>query len=176
MANKPKSRRRRGRYLKGSVDEQLDLSTLAPATLISVDFDEAVNERTLISSIVYDASMKGFTPATDVGPIMVGVAHGDYSDPEIEAVIENLGSWNEGNKISQEISKRLVRILGIFPSPSSALDSVNLNDGLTKKAKLNWILLQGQSLTYWAYNLGQAAVATTDPRLQLSGHANLWPR
>ncbi len=178
MAKKGRGRRRRsmGRYIKGRVDEDLDMGTLAAKTLVGTTFDETVNERTLVSSIVASWSISGWTPGIDDGPVIFGVAHGDYSDAEIEEVIENTGSWDEGNKISQEISKRLVRTIGSFDTPADANSVVAVNEGRPVKTKLNWILNQGVRLKIWAYNAGTSAFATTNPIVHAAGHANLFPR
>ncbi len=181
MAKRGRGSRKRamGKYLKGNVDENLDLGTLASRTLVRVAFDETVNERTLVSSIEALISMADFTPADGSGPITVGIAHSDYTAAEIEEVIENTGSWNEGNLVqSREVAKRLVRVLGIFPSSpgGGATGIAVLNDGKPIKEKLNWILLQGQTLALWAYNQGSAAVGGTDPNITLQGHANLFPK
>ena len=165
-----------GKYIRGSINEQLALATLAAATLVSATFDEAVQERTLVSSIVAAWSLSDFTDATGDGPIMVGVAHNDYSDAEIEAVIEATGSWDEGDLVQQELSKRKIRRIGIFGGgvQSGGQDRV-LNDGKVIKTKLNWILNQGQTLKVWAYNLGSSSL-TTGALVRTEGHANLWPR
>ncbi len=180
MMAKPRRRRRRrmGKYLKGNVDENLDLGTLASGTLVSADFDETVNERTLISSLVAIWTLSDFTPADGSGPIVVGVAHSDYTDAEIEAVIENAGSWNEGDLVSQEVSSRKIRKIGMFAtSPGGGATGIqSLNDGKPIKTKLNWILNQGQTISLWAYNMGSAAVGGTDPNVNAQGHVNLWPR
>ncbi len=174
---KARRRRRMGRYIRGGVDENLGLGTLAAATLVSAIFDNVVNERTLISSLVASWSLSNWTPIESVGPIVVGVAHSDYTDAEIEEYIENLNSWDEGALIqSREINRRLVRRVGQFDIPASATESSVLNHGKPIKTKLNWILLQGQSLRYWAYNQGTAAIATTNPDVRLQGHANLFPK
>ncbi len=165
-----------GRYLKGRVDETLTLSALAAATAAITDFDEVVNERTLVSSLVATWSMDDFTEGADSGPIEVGVAHNDYTGAEIEEFLENTGSWNEGAKVEQEISRRQIRAIGVFESAQQALGTTSLNEGKPLKTKLNWILNQGDTLRLWAYNRGTAAVATTVPNVHASGHANLWPR
>ncbi len=170
-------RRRMGKYLRGGIDENLGLSTLGAKTLISTPFDETVNERTLVSSVVASYSLAEFTPGNNDGPILVGLAHSDYTDAEIQAVIDQTLSWNEGDKVGQEVAKRLVRRIGQFPGPASvSTEAVVLNDGKPIKTKLNWILLQGQTLRLWAYNLGTSALATTSPIVTAQGHANLWPR
>ncbi len=164
-----------GKYIRGNIDEFLALVTLGGKTVVADPFDDAVNERTLISSIVATYSLRNFTPATDDGPIMIGVAHSDYSAAEIEEYIENTGSWDEGNKVSQEIASRLVRILGTFETPTGVDDARTLADGKKMKTKLNWILNQGQTLDFFAYNLGSSAL-TTGAIVSAQGHANLWPR
>ncbi len=171
-------RRRRpmGKYLRGNVNENLDLSTLGAKVAIEASFDEVVNERTLVSSIVARWSMNNFTPAATAGPILVGVAHSAYSATLIEEWIETTGSWNETDLPEQEIAQRKIRRVGIFDTPDAASDSAVLNDGKAIKTKLNWILNQSQTLVVWAYNLGNAALATTSPQVQVEGHANLWPR
>ncbi len=94
MARKPRGRRRRSMkgYLKGNIDESLSLGTLATKTLVADTWDESPEEKTLISSIVCTWSLDNITPGQ--GPLIFGVAHSDYSDAEIEAVIENQASWD----------------------------------------------------------------------------------
>ncbi len=164
-----------GKYMRGTIDENLQLGALGSKVLISDTWDEAVEERTLISSIVATWSLDQLTAPQ--GPIIFGVAHSDYSDAEIEAVIENAGSWAEGNKVSQEISKRLVRVIGTFAATlGSGAQDLNFADGKTVKTKLNWILTTGDTLKMWAYNVSGNPLATTDPALRANGHANLWAR
>ncbi len=93
-------------YVKGNVDENLSLGSLATKTLISDTWDDSVQVRSLVSSIVCSWSLDQLT--SPQGPILFGVAHEDYTDAEIEQVIENAGSWAVGNKIAQEINKRQV--------------------------------------------------------------------
>ncbi len=165
-----------GRYIKGRAEEDLDIGTLASRTLVSDIFDNVVNERTYVSSADLIWSLDQMTTGNNIGPVMCGLAHSDYSDAEIEAVIENTGSWDEGDLIKQEINTRKIRIVGVFRNPQDNTDSWVLNDGRPIKTKLGWMLLQGQSLRLWAYNMGSAAFATTDPDMYAVGHVNLWPR
>ncbi len=178
MANKPRRRRRRmGRYLRGNVDEELALTALAAKDVVGAVFDEVVNERTRVTSIEATWSLANFTPIANAGPVIVGVAHGDYTDAEIEEWIEQSGQWNEGNLVSsREVAKRLIRQIGAFETPDDAADISVLNDGKSIKTKLNWILLQGQTLRIWAFNSGSAAIATTVPQVGANGHVNLFPQ
>ncbi len=172
---KPKQKRFK-RYIRGKIQERLDLGTLAANTLVSVDMSGVVEERTLVSSISATWSLHDFTPTAGDGPIVVGVAHSDYTDAEIEAFLEDSGSWTEGNKVEQEINRRKVRIIGTIRAPGSSSRYESLQDGKMIKTKLNWILTTGQTLSVWAYNAGDSAIATTDPDVSVTGHANLWPR
>ncbi|MFQ0997901.1 hypothetical protein [Gilliamella sp. CG33] len=178
MARKarPRRRRRMGRYIRGNIDLDLSLGTLASKTAV-LDATEVVTEKALVSSIVATYSLSNMTAAADVGPIEVGVAHSDYSLAEIEGYLERTVSWSEGDLISKEISSRKVRRVGVFdfPSPSGS-GSYSLNDGKAIKTKLNWILTTGQGLNFWYYNQGTQALATTDPNGNIVGHANIWPR
>ncbi len=180
MAKHPvKGRRRRpmGKYMKGAVEETLTLGTLAARTLISDIFDNVTEEKAFVSSLVATWTLDEFTNAIGDGPIAVGVAHSDYTDAEIETVIKNTGSWKQGDLIQQEISVRKVRIIGTFRTSQADSQGIAvLNDGKPIKTKLNWLLMSGQSLRLWAYNMGDNALATTVPNVQIIGHANLWGR
>ncbi len=178
MVKKPQRRRRNmGQYIRGNIDENLLLGTLATKTLISDDWDEQVQERALISSIVATWSLDQVT--SPQGPILFGVAHSDYTAAEIEEVIENAGSWSVGDKVNQEISKRLVREIGTLQADSessSGPTDYKFNNGRMMKTKLNWMLETGQTLKMWAYNLSASPLATTDPALRANGHANIWQK
>ncbi len=160
-------------YLKGNIEESLALGTLGTRTLIADTFDESPEEKTLISSIVATWALNGIVSGQ--GPIAFGVAHSDYSDAEIEAVLENVASWDQGSKVEQEIAKRLVRQIGVFVSQTgSGTNDVEFNDGKPMKTKLNWRLNTGDTLKMWAYNISDDALSTADPVMKCNGHANLW--
>ncbi len=172
MAKARGKRRSMQGYLKGNVEEQLSLGTLAAKTLVSDTWDESPEEKTLISSIVVTWSISGLTAGQ--GPLQFGVAHGDYSDAEIEAVLENVASWDQGSKVEQEVAKRLVRQIGQMVSAAGADQDVGFNDGKPLKTKLNWRLNSGDTLKMWVYNSSDGALSTTVPVLHCNGHANLW--
>lgn len=165
------------RYIRGVVNAEEAFGAMAAKAANSTPFPEAVTEQARISSIVAQYSLENFTPTSGAGPIMVGVMHSDYTTTELEEFIENVSSWEEGNLVqSKEIGRRLIRIVGTFPTPASALVASVLNDGKPIKTKLNWPLSSGQTLRLWVYNLGTASVATTTPIAQCRGHCNLWPQ
>ncbi len=158
------------RYIRGQIDLEFALGALAANALVSAAVDESVNERSLISSIVVAYSYGEHQP--DQGPLVVGVAHSDYSAAEILAYLENSGSWNEGDLPAQEIAKRKVRRIGTFDGTAA---QGRLNDGKPIKTKLNWILNTGQTLDFWVLNEDDS-VLTTGTDIILSGHANIWPQ
>ncbi len=164
------------RYIRGNIDNDFSLGTLAGSTAILSANVDAVNERTWVSSMSATWTMSGYTVADNVGPIEVGVAHGDYSLTEIEEWIELNTGWDETNLISREVATRKIKRVGVFEAPpGGGLGAAVLYDR-TIRTKLGWILTQGQTIQYWAYNMGTGAVATTLPNVHVRGHANLWPR
>ncbi len=175
------ARKRRGgtkfrRYLKGTFEVLGDVSALAGLDAAIFAVGNSVNERTFISSVKATYTLSNLTEGFSIGPIIVGVAHSDYTAAEIEEWIETGGSWDEGNLVRQEVAKRKIRQVGVFGTPAQALGIVSLNDGKPITTKCKWILLQAQSVVFWVYNSGSNNVATTSPELAVSGHANLWPR
>ncbi len=164
-------------YLRGAIHFSLNLGTLAQQTLISGTVGDSVTEKAYCSSVVATYSLDEMTTAAGDGPIVVGVAHSDYTDAEIEAWFENTGSWEQGDLVqNKEIGRRLCKVVGTFRNPQDSTDSWPLNDGRKIKTRLGWMLTTGQTLRFWAYNSGTSALATTDPQVNVEGHANLWPR
>ncbi len=178
VAHRKSSRRRKfRRYIKGQVDEEMAIGTLAPKDVISTGFDQSVVERTFISSMKAAWSLTNVTASSTAGPLLVGIAHGDYTSAEIEEWIENTGSWSEADQVGQEMSRRKIRRVGIFRDQLINEQGImTLQEGRLITTKLGWILTTGQSLQSWAYNLGTGAYATTDPSVDIQGHVNLWPR
>ncbi len=175
MARKKGTGRKFRRYLRGAVDIKGSLTALATLDVVSFIQGDTLTEKAWLSSIVCSWSLDNLTPTGGVGPIVVGVAHSDYTDAEIEEWVENLGSWEEASMVQQEIGKRRIRQVGTFRMPSAATESAVLNDGRVFRTKCGWMLSTGMTLKVWAYNSGTATVDTTVPVLDVQGHANLWP-
>ncbi len=174
--------KRKGRkfrkYLKGTLDETMDLATLGAKVVVSQSSTGVLEEKAWLSSIKATWSMDDFTPATDDGPITVGVAHHSYSSAEIEEWVENdTGSWKEGSIVQQEVARRRIRQVGTFETSrgASAAGISVLNDGKPIRTKCGWQLQTSDGLRIWAYNQGASALATTAPNVLVQGHANLWP-
>ncbi len=162
-----------GNYVKGRIEDKKDLSTLGADTLISGTVASVMTESGRVSSVSLTWSLTDLVDAAGDGPIVVGLAHSDYSDAEISAVLTSAVTWDRGNKIGEEIAGRLVRTVGVFDSTGVALSIDTLNDGRPIKTKLNWGLNTGATLKFWAFNQGDSALGT-GAQLQVLGHANLW--
>ncbi len=163
-----------GKYLKGNVEEELALGTLAANTVVGAIFDETMVDSGIITSIEGTWSLIDWTAGAGDGPLIVGVAHSDYSDAEILAVFQNTASWDFGNKIQREIAKRLVRIVGSFSSSDAGTFAQQvLNDGMPIKTKLNWRVREAQSLKLFCFNSGSSALADT-AIVSINGHANIF--
>ncbi len=175
-----KHRRKRAyrAYLGGQIDLSIDLGTLAGNTLVSGTTSDTVEEAAWLTTVVCSWTMDQLTPGNDVGPIMVGVAHTDYTDAEIEAWIENVESWSQGDLVAQEVAKRKIRRVGVFGTEgaSDAQSILALRDGAMIRTKCGWLLNTGDGVDFWAYNMGSGAIATTTPNLHIQGKANMWPQ
>ncbi len=176
MAKKPSKRRRMTGYFAGNIDMDMPLGTLAAQTVLLQGVGDVVAEKTFVSSIHNTYTLQGMSPGDNIGPLMVGVAHSDYSTGEVEAWIELSTGWSQADLVSRETANRLIRKIGVFESPLNSGVSSSLNDGRAIKTKLNWTLISGQSLNFFVYNLGTAALGTTDPDVHIEGKANLWAR
>ncbi len=158
-----KHKGRRAPILKGNVGEVQALGTLASNTLIGSLFDEVVNERSFLLSLNAIWSIEDLVAGD--GPVLVGVAHGDYTDAEVEEVIENANSWNRGDLVQQEVARRKVRQVGTFMGGGESV----LNEGRMIKTPLKFIVNQGQTLRLWAYNASSATL-NTGAIVTLAGH------
>ncbi len=140
------ARRKRG-IVAIPINKTLASSTLAANTLLGGDlFTSDLTEDFFCISA--DLNI-GWTGTAGEGPIEVGLAHGDYSDTEIEENLE-LSFTNPDSKIEQERSRRLVRRIGYLSG--TAAEGV-LNEGRTTRVKLRFSIggAAGQ-LKMWMYN------------------------
>ncbi len=162
-------------YLKGQIALDVDLGTLAGNTGVRTAVPDVVTDPMRVSSISTTHTISAVTKGADIGPVLVLVAHSDYSLAEIEEWLEASESWSKTDLVAKEVSDRLIRTIGMFDHPQDASDMVSLNHGRPIKTRLNWPLQSAQGLAFIHYNTGSSAFATTDPDCHVRGHANLWP-
>lgn len=147
----------------------LPLLTLASNTVLLTGLfggaSAQINDRAvrLVSVDGYWA-IRGVTAGE--GPIMVGVAHSDYSVAEIQECLTS-NALDTGDMISTERSRRLVRDVGQF---SNAGTNEVLNDGRPKRTKVGITTPTGFDYSMWAWNKSGATL-TTGAVLEVSGKA-----
>ncbi len=166
-----KHRKRRGRPLfVPRIKASAAAGALAAADMTSTAFGSALDQEVYALSMDVVLTTHGFTAGE--GPIIVGVAHGDYSAAEIEEWLEEASSWIKSNKIGQERARRKCRIIAASHEP--ALNE-NFNDGKPIRVKLGFVLEDGQQLQLWVYNDSDATL-TTGGIVELTGPAYLRPQ
>ncbi len=148
-----KGSRRRFNLRKVRSSPAQALGTLAAVTVIATDMvPDSDGEYTVVSA-EYTHGITGLTAGE--GPITIGVAHSDYSVTEIKECVEAQASISLGDKVAQEQSNRLVRLLGRVTA-----EEPNLNNGSPVKTKLNWKMTIGDQLVLFAYNDMSSALTT----------------
>ncbi len=157
-----------GKWYFPRLDESFALATLAAADVISQQGGTAVVDSTRVTSIKVGIGVANLDEAD--GPVVIGVAHSDYTDPEIEEWMEATASWDLGDKIAQERRKRRCRILATL-TPDVASGGAQAFNGAQRKFKLNMLLSEGDSLNFFAYNRG-AATMQTGAEVKVTGNAN----
>lgn len=158
-----KVRRKGGRLWVPRMSESLATGALAVNTVTGTNFANSFRREAYVISGDFTATMHGHTAGE--GPIVVGLAHSDYSDAEIEEWLEANGSWDISDKIAQEHARRKCRILGTF---SGVGVTETLNDGKPFRKKIGFTVESEHTLKLWAYNESGTQL-TTGTIIELKG-------
>ncbi len=145
------------------VTPELALSTLAPATAVTVALVGASDSQYRAISVIATWAVANLTDGE--GPVTVGIAHNDYTLTEIKECLEAALSISQGNKIANEQANRLIRIVG---SIGGSGGPTVLNGGKPVKTRLNWFMPAGQSFKIFAWNESTGSL-TTGARLNIQG-------
>ncbi len=145
-----------------NVSESLPLSTLASNTVLASNSDAFGREAFVVSTDLY-WSIRGLT-ATE-GPIVVGVAHNDYSVAEIQEALSVTGMEDPGDQIAKEQGRRLVRRSGQF---SGVAANEALNDGKLIRTRLRFMVQELFGLSFFAWNISGATL-TTGATIEIHG-------
>ncbi len=139
LAKRKGSPRKRRRYSlrRVRVTPLLALSTLGSTIALVTGVTGASVSSYRAMSLKQTWSIVGMTEGE--GPITVGYAHSDYTVTEIKEALESGASIDPGLKIEQERTNRLIRIVGVFSSPSQYL-----NHGDPVHTRLNWFMSIGK--------------------------------
>ncbi len=124
-------------------------------SVVKGNLDSTVVDGTFLISADLVWGLRGITPGE--GPIVVGLAHSDYSAAEIEEALEAITSWDEGDKVAQERRRRKVRTVGMFSGETA---TQVLNDGKPIKTKLGFAIAEGDTLAVWGWNKSGATLTT----------------
>ncbi len=154
MPSKHTNRNRKG-FRSLPIDENSAVGTPASNAVTKDDFNSVVDSD--IFAISMDALWGMRDHTANQGPIVVGVAHGDYTAAEIEECLEAVASWDSGDKVEQERRRRKVRQIGIFPGLDA--DEV-LNHGVKIRTKLGFVLQVGETLSLWTWNRAGVTLTT----------------
>ncbi len=146
------------------------LTTLAANDLSSTAFGSLLDQEVWAISMDVQALLHGNTAGE--GPLIIGVAHSDYSAAEIEEWLEEASSWIKANKVGQERAKRKCRTIGTF---DMSVVNERMNQGKSMRVKLGFAIEDGSGLQLWGYNEGAAAL-TTGGVVEITGKAFLAPR
>ncbi len=164
-----KGSRRRGRLFVPRVSESLALGALASNTLVKADFANSLDQECWAISMDVEAVMHNHTQGD--GPIVFGVAHGDYEQQEIEEWLEANASWKSSDKIENEQARRKCRLIGTF---DGTLTQEKFREGQVVRVKLGFKVEDGETLSLWAYNDG-SGVMTTGSLLEIKGQIYFKP-
>ncbi len=131
------------------------LGTLLASDLIGATMVLASDEEYRAISYNGTWTLSGHTAGE--GPLHVGVAHGDYSDTEIEEWFESQLAMTRNDMVTREHADRRCRKVGTF----SGLGATEvLNDGKPIRTKLNWHITEGGIIRLWIYNQSGATLTT----------------
>ncbi len=127
----------------------------------------------------YTLNVEQSAQPTAVSNLVFGLSKSDYSITEIKEWVENTVGFARANLIAQEISRRVIKHVGVFqPRMVAAAEAVEakINDGMPVKTRLNWRILAGQTITFWIYNGGELAVPTAaNQKVRVNGRlAGFW--
>lgn len=165
MAKRKGRRRRRFNLRRVRLTPELALSTLASDTALLNAIQGGTSTTAMrIASIIATWSVSGMTGNN--GPLTIGYAHPDYSVAEIKECLESQAAIDLGDKVAQERSNRLIRVIGMIDSENDVL-----NDGLPVKTKLNWKMPAGDTPNFFVFNESTSPL-DTGASVKLSG--NMW--
>jgi len=157
-----KHRRRRNRNFGViRVQNSQPLGTLGDNTVISITLAAVTQEMYAIAADLL-WNIRGGTSGE--GPVMIGLAHGDYTITEIKEAIE-ADVTSQGTKIEQEQARRQVRDVGYIGDVGPG---IQFNDGKIKRTKLGFSIEDGQDVQGFAYNL-HGSPLTTGGSLEVTG-------
>ncbi len=161
-----KHKRSNKNFVAIPVEGSLALGTLAFGDVITANiFAGTLTEDLYVISIDLECQITGLT-AGEGQPSHLIIAHGDYSDTEINEHLD-VKLLGPGNKLEQERARRLVRKVGIFVSAALSSAAIALQMDKTR-TKIKFVCQSGKDLSIGVNNRSGAAL-TTGASLRWSG-------
>ncbi len=147
------------------IDVVIDIGTpgIPAKSLIAALISETADNKFIATSLeaTYQLTVEQAAEPNSIAAVSFGVAKSDYSAAEVETWVENSSGFKRENLISQEISKRMIKQIGMFsPRAVTAAQQVvaTINEGMPIKTRLNWRILANTTLLFWVYNGGPTAI------------------
>ncbi len=153
------------------MSESIAVGALASNTLDAADFTNVLDQEVWAISCDVNVSAHGFT--ANQGPVLFGLAHGDYTAAEIEEWLEANASWVSSDKIANEKARRKCRIIGRLEQPYAGAERT-FNDGKKLRVKLGFKVQSGETLKIWVYN-DSGAQLTAGGIIEIKGPIYLKP-
>ncbi len=166
-----KRRKKNKNYVPIPFSGTIALSSVATNIVVVSDILANLSQDLKVIAVESYMDLLDFTALE--GPLIVGVAHGDYSVTEIKEYLD-LSFTSPDDKIAQERAGRLIRKMGVF---SGLNTDESLNDGKPVWArKMFWKIGDGSvSLDAFAMNRGGGTLTSGLVRFSGTVHAEwLW--
>ncbi len=160
--------RKKGGLHRRSVLGSVTLGALTDQTTLGATLTGTVDRPLRVERVALSGAIKNLTSGQ--GPIYVGIAHGSYTDAEIEEWIEQSTHLDFADLKDLEILDRKCFLLGVF---SGATADEVLNDGRKVSMQTQIPLESGQQLRLWAHNVSGGTL-TTGAAIVLFG--DIWIR
>ncbi len=155
MAKTSRRRRRRSGLIVVRAQGSVTLGTLSNLIVVASGLNpDGPNDTMWAISADLLLSTDGMTAGE--GPLLVGIAHSDYSVVEIAEALA-AGNFNQSDKIDVERGRRFVRDTGYFPV--IATHEV-IGDGKAIRTKLGFRVEAGQDLQLFVQNRSGVALTT----------------
>ncbi len=140
--------RKRSKSNKARVNGSQTVGALADDDVASSAMGTNVDGDIYITGVKLMWSMQAQTVGQ--GPKIVGIAHPDLSEAEIEECLEASTSFSVNDRIAREQASRPVSVVGSFPA--IAVDEV-LNQGEPIWTRLGYHIAEGDKpFTIWCFN------------------------
>ncbi len=148
----------------------ISVGAVAALDVVEASITTATSNPLRIMSVNISYKLTDLADVIDDG-MEFGLAHGDYSAAEIEECLEAQAGINKNDKVANEQANRLVRSIGVMQGSGVADGSLQFNNGLPVKTKLNWYIGIGQTLSLWVRN-GSDTIWTSGTNIVVLG--DIW--